>query len=136
MAEPLVLLVDDDPDFLIINRVYLEAAGYRVREAPSAAAGLEQALVERPDLAIVDLMMEEMDAGVWLAQQMSLRPELAGTPVVILTGVREETGFDFTLRTDEERAWLKVCEWVEKPLPRERLLALVERILRDRGGDR
>jgi len=125
MGAPLVLLVDDDQDFLVINRTFLEGAGYRVETADSGAAGLERALAHPPDVAIVDLMMEEMDAGVWLAYQMRLRPELAGIPIIMLTGVRDETGFDFTLRTAEEREWLGVQQWVEKPLGRQQLLALV-----------
>jgi len=129
MSKPRVLLVDDDPDFLVIYRIYLEAAGYQVDTAPSATAGLERALAARPDVAVVDLMMEEMDSGVWLAHELARRPELAEVPVVIVTGVREETGFDFTLKSDEERAWLHVHEWVEKPVSRERLLELLARLV-------
>lgn len=135
MSVPLVLLVDDDPDFLAIGRVFLESGGYRVSIATSAQQGLRQALAEPPAVAVVDLMMEEMDAGIWLAQQMALQPVLAQVPVVILTGVRDETGFDFVLTSAEERQWLGVREWVEKPVTRERLLAVVTAVLGKEGPD-
>ncbi len=123
-----VLLVDDDIDMLIAVKAMLEAAGYAV----TAAQGAEEAFALLPDLcvdlAILDLMMEENDSGVQVAQQLRLRPETREIPILLLTSVAEKTGFRVPLQTREEREWLQVDAWLDKPVTPERLLAEMARL--------
>lgn len=65
-----ILYVDDDQDFLDAVRLIVESAGYRMVEADSAENGLRVFKKERPDLVLVDLMMEEVDAGTRLVRQI------------------------------------------------------------------
>jgi DNA-binding response OmpR family regulator len=65
-----ILYVDDDQDFLDAVRLIVESAGYRMVEADSAENGLRVYKKERPDLVLVDLMMEEVDAGTRLVRQI------------------------------------------------------------------
>ncbi len=58
-----ILCIDDDPDVLECMRVVLESNHYKMVEAGSAEEGLKVYKAEKPDLVIVDLMMEEIDAG-------------------------------------------------------------------------
>ena len=123
-----VLLVDDDEDVLFAVRAMLEAAGHQV----TAARGTKEALACLPglqvDVAIVDLMMEETDSGVQVAQAIRLRPETRDLPILLLTAVTETTGFRVPLETAEEREWLQVDAWLDKPVTAEQLLRAVAEV--------
>ena len=56
-----VLVIDDEPDVLMLCRVNLELAGHEVIEATNGEAGLELALQERPDVVVLDVMLPRMD---------------------------------------------------------------------------
>jgi len=123
-----VLLVDDDVDFLDAVKVTLEAAGYEVVSARSAKEALALVRQERVGVAILDLMMEEPDSGVLVAHHLRRQPEMAGIPVILATAVAAQTGFRVALDSPEEREWLKVDAWVDKPVSPEDLLREVERL--------
>jgi len=59
-----ILCIDDDPDVLMPLKIILESGGYAVETAPDAAAGIRAFRESAPDVVIVDLMMEEIDAGM------------------------------------------------------------------------
>jgi len=78
-----ILCVDDDPDVLASLRVVLESDGYRVETARSGKEGLREFGRTRPDLVIMDLMMEDVDAGTRLVREINaLAP---GVPVYMLS---------------------------------------------------
>jgi DNA-binding response OmpR family regulator len=80
-----ILCVDDDPDVLMVLRTILENGGYFVEEAPTAELGLKKFKEAHPDLAIVDMMMEEIDAGRNFVR--ALRLERADIPVYMLSSI-------------------------------------------------
>ena len=123
-----ILLVDDDPDFLSALQLTLEAAGYQFLSARTAAEAIPLLRRERVDLAILDLMMEETDSGITVAYQLRRQPEMAKIPVLLVTAVASQTGFRAPLTTPEEREWLKVDAWLDKPIKPERLLEEVKRL--------
>lgn len=124
---PLVLVVDDDEDFRQQLRLQLEAAGYTVTTAEGETAADAILAEVRPDLAIVDLMMEHADGGFALSYRLKKRyPEV---PVVMVTGVTHETGLDFTTDTAAERAWIKADAVLGKPVRFEQLRRELERLL-------
>ena len=59
-----ILCVDDDQDFLDSMRTIIESAGYIMEMASSAEQGLKKYKEVKPDIILVDLMMEEIDSGV------------------------------------------------------------------------
>ncbi|MFZ0428889.1 MAG: response regulator, partial [Acidobacteriota bacterium] len=65
-----ILCIDDDPDILESLKVVLEANDYVVLTAPSAEEGLRVYKESGPDLLIVDLMMEEIDAGTSFVKEL------------------------------------------------------------------
>ena len=80
-----ILLVDDDADLVANHRAILEAAGYRVSAAYSAAEGRAALARQEPSLVVLDVMMETFEAGFDLAREIAgTRPQL---PVLMLTGV-------------------------------------------------
>jgi two-component system, OmpR family, response regulator len=122
-----ILVVDDDPDYRFSVRLYLEGAGYNVVEADNveqAHAALDQGV---PNLALVDLMMEEMDAGFSLCYYMKKR--FPALPIIMISGVAGETNLEFDASTDEERSWVKADALLNKPIRFDQLKRELDRLL-------
>jgi DNA-binding response OmpR family regulator len=123
-----LLLVDDDQDILEQLSLALGSEGYEVVTAQGRQEGEEALMLGRPDLAIIDLMMEEMDSGFVLCHEIKkLYPE---TPVIILTAVTAATGLSFAARSQEERDWIGADLLLDKPARPEELRAEARRLLR------
>jgi CheY-like chemotaxis protein len=127
---PHILLVDDDEDFLFQHKIQLEHAGYRETTATTRAEAEAAAAGEKPDLAILDLMMEQHDDGFVLSHH--LKQSLPGLPVILVTAVTAETGISFSPASPAERAWVGADAMLAKPIRFEQLKREVERLLRDR----
>jgi DNA-binding response OmpR family regulator len=65
-----ILCVDDDPDVLFSLKIVLESDGYAVVTAADGKAGVQVFRESRPDLVLLDLMMEEIDAGTRVLKEM------------------------------------------------------------------
>jgi CheY-like chemotaxis protein len=122
---PLVMIVDDDLDFLEICRHVLEAGGYRVVCVAEPEEALRQMAAEKPGLVISDLMMKTLDAGFLFVKQLRDDARYRTLPVIIMTGVASQRGYDFAPRTAEDLAALRVDAFLSKPATPEKLLAKV-----------
>ncbi len=120
-----VLLVDDDPDFLAQGRLMLSQLGCDVLEARSRREALALFDADKPDAAVIDLMMEEPDAGFTLAYQLKQRA--SGLPVIMTTAVTRATGLSFEQTTG--RGWIHADVVLAKPVRAEQLKAELERLL-------
>ncbi len=122
-----ILVVDDDSDILDQVTAILSNAGYEVVSAEGQASAEEALLKMKPDMAIVDLMMEEKDSGFVLSYQ--IKKLYPGTPVILLTAVTGATGLSFAGQSEEARSWTKVDRMLDKPIRSEQLKAEVQRLL-------
>ena len=113
-----ILTIDDDPDFLQAIRLLLEAHGYILVQAPSAEEGLNVYKKTKPDLILVDLMMEEIDAGTNFAKELKLLGNKA--PVYLLSGAGDE----ITDITDYSH--LGFTGVFQKPVKNDRLLSVLK----------
>lgn len=84
-SEPPILLVEDDPLLRDALRLLLEDAGYRVREAGSAAEALEASTSEAPALVLLDLGLPDRP-GLEVARILRDRQSTREVPIVALTG--------------------------------------------------
>jgi len=123
-----ILIVDDDIDILEQYTLMLKADGHKVVQASSLAEAEETVLTVRPDLAILDLMMDEKDAGFVLCNQ--LKRLYADLPVIIVSNVTPITGLDFRPRNLEERSWVRADAMLAKPVLAEKLRGEISRLLR------
>jgi two-component system, OmpR family, response regulator len=122
-----ILLVDDDEDFLFQHRIQLENAGFSVTTANTRAMAEEQAAAVNPDLAILDLMMEQHDDGFVLSHH--LKRSFPGLPVILVTAVTSETGLVFDPANPAERAWVGADAVLAKPIRFEQLRREIDRLL-------
>lgn len=112
-----ILVIDDNTDFCQAIRVLLEANGYIMAEAHTAEEGLKVYKAVRPDVILVDLMMEEVDAGANFAKELRLLNNTA--PVFLLSGA----GDSMTQSTDYTQ--LGFSGVFQKPVLPDRLLKVI-----------
>jgi len=109
MTDPMarVLVIDDEPDVLLLCRVNLQHAGHEVLEAPDGERGLATALSERPDAIVLDLMLPQMD-GYGILTALGADPRTRDIPVLVLTAKAQ--------REDRVRCWEQgASEYMTKP---------------------
>ncbi len=124
-----ILIVDDDLDFVEISKLSLERQGYKIQSAPNAKEGWKMVEKEKPDLIIMDLMMEHLDAGMVLSQKIKNHPQYSSIPILMLTSITRDIGLDFTPRTGEDLKKLNVDDFSMKPIKAKVLLEKVEKLL-------
>ena len=125
-----ILLVDDDEDFIMMNEAMLKTRGFEVETANSAKEGLEKLKNFTPDLVILDLMMEHYDSGFTFSYQIKSDPKTSHVPLLMVTSVHRETGIPFDASTHEEKEWIKVDEFLEKPISPEDLSGIIDKYLK------
>ena len=113
-----VLVIDDDPRVLEMLQRSLSKEGLRVHVAPGGEEGLKMARELRPDAITLDVMMPGVDGWAVLAALKS-DPDLADIPVIMLTIVDDQNmGYS-----------LGATEYMTKPIDRERLTAVLKRLV-------
>ena len=129
-----ILIIDDDPDIVEAMRVVLESKAYKVTDAKSGEEGLKKAKADKPDLIILDVMMETGDKGFDVARDLKKDPNCKKIPILMLTAIKDKMGLDFKEEAGDE-TWLPVDDYVEKPLKPDELLAKVEKLLKGRRNE-
>jgi CheY-like chemotaxis protein len=130
MAEsPMIMLVDDDVDFINLNKHILESKGYRVASCFGTEEAIKTMASEKPDLIITDLMMKELHSGFSFARRIKEDPQFKTIPIIIVTAVSSKMGFDFRPHTAEELTAMHVDAYFDKPVPPQRLLEKVAFLL-------
>lgn len=118
-----ILIVDDDTDFVSAVKLVLSSNGYETVVAASRQEGMEKFDSERPDLVLLDVMMDEPDDGFVMAQ--SLKKKSKETPILMLTSVGQVTGMDF----EKDNEMVPVDDFEQKPIMPTQLLKKVKQLL-------
>jgi DNA-binding response OmpR family regulator len=118
---PVVLAADDDEDILALIAFRLERSGYSVILARDGEEALELARHERPDLAVLDVMMPKLD-GFELTRRLRADDATSRMPVILLTARAQDAdvqrGFD-----------VGADDYLRKPFSPQELRARVQAIL-------
>jgi DNA-binding NtrC family response regulator len=122
-----ILIVDDDIDYLIQQKAILEPEGFNVITAEGVNRAREVIKENQFDLAVVDLMMENMDSGFVLSYE--LKKKAPQVPVIMVTAVTSQTGFEFDSVTENEKKWIKADAIFTKPVRAEQLIKEINRLL-------
>jgi two-component system, OmpR family, response regulator len=122
-----ILIVDDDEDYLIQMKAKIQSFGYKAITAEGQKDAELLIEKERPDLAILDLMMENEDSGFILCYKM--KKKYPDVPIIIVTGVAAETGISFDISDENNRKWIKADKFLDKGIRSERLKEEIESLL-------
>ncbi len=115
-----VLVIDDEPDVLLLCRINLTHAGHEVLEALDGESGLVMAKERQPDVVVLDLMLPVMD-GYEVLKALWDEPATRELPVIVLTAKAQVE--------DRIRSWQDgAVEFLTKPFPPDVLLSSVDRV--------
>lgn len=117
-----IAIIDDDPDIIEASSLVLKAKGYDVITASNPEDGFNIVVEHKPDLIILDVMMDEPDDGFFLAQKF--RRQKINIPILMYTSVSKAVGLEFG-----QGELVPVDDFVEKPISPDQLVAKVEQLL-------
>jgi CheY-like chemotaxis protein len=127
-----ILVIDDDPDFREAIAPILEGALYEVVNAASPDEAKKKILSEKPDLILLDIMMDSLFDGFSLCHAIKTSGEykdFKDTPIIFVSAVKEKTGSRFQFKGEEE-GMAGPDDYIDKPVKPADLLARIERLLK------
>jgi CheY-like chemotaxis protein len=122
-----VLIIDDDPDFVKIQKTALEAGGFNVIAANDGDIGFEKANNESPELIVLDIMMKSKTEGFYVAQKLQHNQQTRQIPIIMLSGIREQMKLEQEFKPDE--TYLPIRLFLEKPIFPSRLVEEAKKLL-------
>ncbi len=125
-----VLLVDDDADFIAMNKSLLERHRYKVLVAYNGQECMERVRETVPDIIILDMMMSTRSEGYRLSRKLRSAERTKLVPLLMLTSVN----MTLPVKVEPDAKWLPIDLLIEKPVEAELLLAVVREMLSDGGG--
>ncbi|MEI6564077.1 MAG: response regulator [bacterium] len=124
-----IIIVDDDVEFAEDLSKSLQQAGYDVEVKNRIEGLIEDIVLNRPDLLILDVMFPDNPvAGFDVARAVRLKEEIKSIPIILLTAVNQEHSMDFSAR-DIDPEWLPVQDLEEKPVAKAKLLKKISKLL-------
>jgi len=128
MPSKKILIADDDMDLLEQLETFLVSSDFSVTAVSCEKDAREQIEKNNYDLAIYDLMMENQDSGFVLSHLT--KNKNSETPVILMTSVTRETGFEFDLITKGQKTWIKVDAILQKDIRFEQLKSEIKKLLK------
>lgn len=123
-----ILIVDDDPDVVEACKLFLERDSHEIATAYSREEGMASVGSFKPDLLILDVVMEQPDDGIAMAQE--LRRQGFAKPILMLTSIGRVTGLSY----GRDAELVPVDVFLEKPADPTTLRRLVGELLAGKGG--
>jgi len=120
-----ILIVDDDPDFVRATQIVLEKNNHQVIAAGSGDAGYKRAAADKPDLVILDVIMDTVLDGLSVSQRMHDDAGLRDIPIIMVTSIAN-TDYAELFPTDE---FIHINAFMSKPISSEELIRQVNKVL-------
>ena len=118
-----ILVIDDDPIFVKSTTAVLQSRGYQVDSAQNAEEALAKMSQERPDLVLLDVMMDWVLEGVTISQEMMSQKDLQRIPIIMITSIRDS---EYRGMFPQDQ-YLHINSWLDKPCSPDKLLSEVEK---------
>ncbi|MFZ5563714.1 MAG: response regulator transcription factor [Thermodesulfobacteriota bacterium] len=126
MAKKRVLVVDDEPDFVMLVKKYLEKDGFQVEMAFNGVEGLEKVHANPPDAIVLDVMMPEKD-GYQVCAELKGDSKYADIPIVLLTAVADHVSS--TRYSHFDGISMKADDYLPKPASAEEICSSVKSLV-------
>ena len=121
-----ILIVDDDPDFVDATRMVLEKEGHAVIHAGNGSEGFRRAGSEKPDLVVLDVIMDSVLDGLSMSQQMYDHAGTREIPILMVTSIAN-TDYAELFPTDNS---IHIRAFMSKPINPAALIKQVNKLLR------
>ena len=125
-----ILVVEDDPDFLYVVEMRLEAAGFEVETATTPEQGLSKVQSTKPDLVVLDVLMPAGYEGFEVARAIREELHLTELPIIILTAVHDVKRVPYRFAPDKD--YLPVDVFLDKPTELDALIDIIREVLGER----
>lgn len=122
-----ILIVDDDPDFVDTLKLILEKEKYDLASAFNKTEALKKIEEFKPDLILLDIMMETITDGFHVCYKLKGNEQTRGIPILAISAINETSDIKFSPKTDGE--YFPADDFIEKPVKPEDLLNRVEKLL-------
>jgi len=126
-----ILVIDDDPDFRDAVTTILESANYQVATASDPKEGKEKIFAEKPDLILLDIMMDSLFDGFSLCHNIKTSKgfsDFKNVPIIFVSAVKEKAGSRFKFK-GEEQGLMGPDDYIDKPVKPDELLERIEKLL-------
>jgi DNA-binding response OmpR family regulator len=122
-----IVMIDDNTDFLFTMETFLQRNGFEVLTAEDGQKGLDLIEKERPDLIMLDIMMETLFSGFEVCKKIRSDENLKDIPIIGISGMKEELDVGLGLWQDHE--YFSPDEFMDKPVDKQRLLQLIPEVI-------
>ncbi len=122
-----IVIVDDNTDYLFTMKTFLSRNGYEVETASDGQTGMDMIKATKPDLIMLDVMMETTFSGFEVCRQIRNDPELKKTPIIGITGMEDELGVKFDKYDDSD--YFSPNAFFDKPVDKDALLKTIQDLL-------
>ncbi len=122
-----IAIIDDNTDYLFSTETFLSRNGFKVVTAEDGKTGFDLIKKEKPDLVLLDVMMESLFSGFEVFRQLKSDPELKKIPIIGISGMADELNVKFKEKKDSE--YFNPDLFFEKPVNKEMLLSKIKELL-------
>lgn len=119
-----ILIVEDEPDLVLMLKARLESEGYEVYSAYDGIEGIKKTKKIKPDVILVDIMMPKLD-GYSMAQRLKEDDSTTSIPIIVVT-IKETMKDLFTK--------MGINHYFTKPFKTEELLDAIKRVMSEENG--
>ncbi len=128
MGETLtIVVIDDNTDFLFTMETFLQRNGFEVQTAEDGQKGIDLIKKERPDVILLDIMMETLFSGFEVCKQVRADEELRYIPIIGISAMGDELDINYSQWPDYE--YFRPDTFMEKPVDKQRLLQLIPEVI-------
>ena len=122
-----IVMIDDNPDFLFTMETFLKKNDFEVHTAEDGQKGLELIRKERPDVILLDIMMETLFSGFEVCKAVRSDDDLKYIPIIGISAMGEELDIDYSQWPDYE--YFRPDAFLDKPVDKQRLLQLIPEVI-------
>lgn len=126
-----ILIIDDDPDFIDAVTSILESSHYEAISADGPKSAKEKIFSEKPDLILLDIMMDSLFDGFSLCHSIKTSKEFkefSNVPIIFVSAVKEITGSRFKFQ-GEDQGMVGPDDYLDKPVKPDVLISHIEKLL-------
>ena len=123
-----ILIIDDDRDLTKSLQAILEGENYTVNTANDAITGMEKLKMKKPDLLLLDVMMESDLEGHRLAHAIKEDKANKDLPILVITGMRDTLGVNIRDAFEDVKE-LPGVYMLDKPFEKDELLSRMTELM-------